>query len=79
MSEDFKKLAAFGLIIGVFTSTYVTFLGTGVKQVFFTENFYINWFSLIPKAYIVVTPFILITGPIVKKLVDRLFNLRKSS
>jgi len=79
ISEDFKKLAAFGLIIGVFTSSYVTFLGTGVKQGFFTENFFPNWISLIPKAYIVVTPFILLTGPIVRKLVDKLFSIGKSN
>ncbi|HQU96317.1 MAG TPA: DUF2798 domain-containing protein [Saprospiraceae bacterium] len=64
-------------MIGVLTSSYVTFLGTGIKQGLFTDDFFVNWFSLIPKAYIVVTPFILLTGPLVRKVVDKIFDWRK--
>lgn len=77
MNREFKKLALFGIIIAVFTSTYVTFLGTGLKQGFFTDGFWINWLKLIPKAYIIVLPFILITGPLVRRLVDRIFGDHK--
>ncbi len=77
MSKEFKKLAAFGFIISFFTSTYVTFLGTVLKQGFATEDFFSNWISLIPKAYLAVLPFVLITGPIVRKLVDKLFDRNK--
>jgi hypothetical protein len=52
----------------------VTFLGTGLKQGFFTDGFWVNWLTLMPKAYIIVLPFILITGPLVRRLVDRIFG-----
>ena len=78
MNRELKKLALFGIIISAFTSTYVTFLATGVKQGFFTEGFWINWIKLIPKAYIAVLPFVLITGPIVRKWVDRIFGDHES-
>jgi hypothetical protein len=74
MTTELKKLALFAIIIGAFTSTYVTFLGTGLNQGFFTDGFWINWFKLIPKAYIIVLPFLLIVGPFVRKIVDRVFN-----
>lgn len=75
MTTEFKKLLAFGVIISLLTSTYVTFLGTIVTQGFFTEGLLSNWLVLIPKAYIAVLPFVLITGPIVRKVVDKLFAL----
>jgi hypothetical protein len=54
MNRELKKLAVFGIIIAAFTSSYVSFLSTGVKQGFFTHRFWINWLQLIPKAYIIV-------------------------
>lgn len=77
MSKEFKKLAIFGIIISLLTSTYVTFLGTILKQGFATENFFSNWLNLIPKAYVAVLPFVLITGPLIRKLVDKLFDRNK--
>jgi hypothetical protein len=77
MSKEFKKLAAFGIIISLLTSAYVTFLGTILKQGFATENFVNNWLNLVPKAYLAVLPFVLITGPLVRKLVDKLFDKNK--
>ena len=74
MNTEFKKLATFGIIISFLTSAYVTFLGTILKQGLATENFLGNWISLIPKAYLAVLPFVLITGPFVRKLVERMFN-----
>jgi len=73
MSNEFKKLAVFGLIISLLTSTYVSFLGTIVRQGFGTDNFVYNWLSLVPKAYLAVLPFVLITGPLVRRFVDWLF------
>lgn len=73
MSTEFKKLVVFGFIISLLTSTYVTFLGTVLKQGFGTKDFMHNWLSLIPQAYIVVLPFVLVTGPLVKCLVEWLF------
>lgn len=73
MSQELKKLATFGIIISFLTSAYVSFLGTVLQQGFGTENFVNNWMLLIPKAYFTVLPFVLITGPLVRKLVDWLF------
>jgi hypothetical protein len=77
MNREFKKLVLFGIIIAVFTTTYVTFLGTGLKQGFFTNGFFSNWMKLIPRAYLAVLPFILITGPLIRKLVDIIFGDHK--
>jgi hypothetical protein len=77
MNRELQKLIVFGAIIAVFTSAYVTFLDTGLKQGFFTDGFWLKWLTLIPKAYIIVLPFILITGPLVRKLVDRIFGDHK--
>ncbi|SFF49467.1 DUF2798 domain-containing protein [Thermoflexibacter ruber] len=73
MSNEFKRLALFGIIISLLTSTYVSFLGTIFKQGFGTENLVYNWLSLVLKAYIAVLPFVLITGPLVRRLADWIF------
>jgi hypothetical protein len=74
MSRELKKLALFGVIISLLTSAYVTFLQTGLKRGFFTDGFWANWLNIMPKAYIILLPFILITGPLIRKLVDRIFG-----
>jgi hypothetical protein len=74
MNTELKKLAVFGLLISLFTSTYISFLGTVVRQGFGTDNFIYNWLSLVPKAYLAVLPFVLITGPLVRRFVDWLFS-----
>jgi hypothetical protein len=73
MTTEFKKLLAFGIIISLLTSTYVTFLGAVLKQGLFSEHFFINWFSQIPKTYLFVLPFVLTTGPLVRKAIDFVF------
>jgi len=78
MSRELKKLALFGIIIALFTSTYATFLQTGLKQGFFTDGFWINWLRIIPKAYLALLPFILITGPLARKIVDIFFGDHKN-
>ena len=77
MSLEFKKLATFGFIISLLTSTYVTFIATLLKQGFLTEHFFSNWVTLIPKAYLAVLPFVLITGPLVRRLVEKIFKQTK--
>jgi len=73
MTTEFKKLLAFGIIISLLTSTYVTLLGTIVRQGLFTNHFMVNWMVQIPKTYIFVLPFVLLTGPLVRKVVDLIF------
>jgi hypothetical protein len=73
-----KKLVAFGVIISLFTSVYTTFLGTIIRQGFFTEDFFSNWLALLPKAYLAILPFVLITGPLVRNMVERIFKNAKS-
>ena len=79
MNRELKKLALFGVIISLLTSAYVTFLQTGMKQGFFTNDFWNNWLKIIPKAYLILLPFILITGPLVRKLVDITFGDHKKT
>jgi len=79
MSNEFNKLAVFGLIISLLTSTYVSFLATIARQGFGTENFIDNWLGLVPKAYLAVLPFVLITGPLVRRFVDWMFIKLKTN
>jgi len=74
MKPELKKLIVFGVIITVFTSTYASFLNTIVKQGFFTDNFLVNWLSMIPKTYGLLLPFVLIMGRITSALVERMFR-----
>lgn len=73
MTTEFKKLLAFGIIISLLTSTYVTLLGTIAKQGFYSDQFIMNWIYQIPKTYLLILPFVLITGPLVRKTVDLIF------
>jgi len=74
MKKEIKKLIVFGLIITLFTSAYAAFLNTIMKQGFLTDHFLINWLSLIPRTYLLLLPFVLITGPVTRALVDRMFS-----
>lgn len=74
MKTEFKKLLAFGVIISLLTSAYVSLLGTIAKQGLFTDQFIWNWISQIPKTYLLVLPFVLISGSLVRKLVDYTFS-----
>ena len=77
MKTEFKKLIVFGVIISFFTSAYAAFLNTVMKQGFLTDHFLVNWLSLIPKTYLFLLPFVLITGPVIRALVDRMFRKGK--
>ncbi len=74
MTSEFKKLLAFGITISLLTSAYVTLLGTIAKQGLFSDQFIMNWISQIPKTYLLVLPFVLISGPLVRKLIDYSFQ-----
>ena len=77
MKTATKKLIVFVLIISLFTSTYASFLATIMKQGFLTDHFYINWLILIPRTYLFMFPFVLITGPITSTWVDKMFENNK--
>lgn len=74
MTIELKKLIVFGVIITFFTSAYMTFLSTGFHQGFFTSHFLANWLMLIPKSYLYLLPFVLVSGLVTRKLVERLFR-----
>lgn len=74
MKTEIKKLIVFGIIIAFFTSAYAAFLNTIMKQGFLTDHFFVNWLSLIPKTYLFLLPFVLIAGPVIRALVERMFR-----
>lgn len=73
MKKATKKLIVFGVVIALFTSVYAAFLNTVMKQGFLTHDFFFNWVSAIPKTYLLMLPFVLITGRMVGILVDKMF------
>jgi len=77
MKTEFKKSIAFAVIISLLTSTYAAFLSTIMRQGLFTDHFLINWVNQIPRIYLFILPFVLITGPLVKAIVDRMFRNQK--
>jgi len=74
MKTELKKLIVFGVIIAFFTSAYAAFLNTIMKQGFLTDHFFANWLGLIPKTYLLLLLFVLITGPVIRALVDKMFR-----
>jgi Protein of unknown function (DUF2798) len=74
MKTSIKKVIVFGVIIVFFTSAYAALLNTIMKQGFLTDHFFINWVSHIPRTYLFLLPFVLITGPATRALVERMFR-----
>lgn len=74
MKPELKKLIVFGVIVTFFTSIYTSFLNTIMKQGFLTDDFLVNWLSMIPKTYLLLLPFVLISGRFTSALVDRMFR-----
>jgi len=74
MKTAIKKVIVFGVIITFFTSVYAALLNTLMKQGFLTDHFFVNWLSLIPRIYLFLLPFVLITGPVIRALVDKMFR-----
>ena len=77
MKTESKKSIVFAAIISLLTSTYAAFLKTIMEQGISSEHFVINWFRQIPKIYLFILPFVLITGPFVKALVTWIFRNEK--
>jgi hypothetical protein len=77
MKTELKKLIVFGVIITFFTSVYTAFLNTIMKQGFSDDHFLVNWLSLVPKTYLLLLPFVLVTGRITSIWVNRMFRNEK--
>jgi L-cystine uptake protein TcyP (sodium:dicarboxylate symporter family) len=74
MKQELKKLIVFGVII---TSAYTAFLNTLMKQGLPGGHFISDWLSLIPKTYVLLLPFVLVTGRLTSILVERIFRNTK--
>jgi hypothetical protein len=74
MKARFKKVILIRMITSFLTSIYTSLFATLMKQEFLSKHFFINWLSLIPRIYIVLLPFVLITAPFVEILVDKIFR-----
>jgi hypothetical protein len=77
MKIGFKKAIVTRLIISFFTSVYAAFLNILMKQEFFSAHFFIKWLKLVPRIYVLLLPFVLIVGPVVEFLVDKMFSVKK--
>lgn len=71
-----KKKIAFALIMGSITTAIISFTLI-VINVGFSEKFLRIWLKSWGLAYLVVIPAILIIGPVIQKLVDKLFGDKK--
>lgn len=78
MKREFTKLIVFGALVTFFTSLYTAFLTTVMKQGFLSDRFFINWVILIPRTYVLLLPFVLIVGPLVRAWVEKLFRNRET-
>jgi aliphatic nitrilase len=70
-----QKAIVARIIISFFTSAYAAFLNTLMKQEFLSGHFFVNWLNLVPKIYLLLLPFVLIMGPVVEILVDKIFRI----
>jgi hypothetical protein len=77
MKTELKKLIVFGVIISFLTSVYTAFLITIMKQDLLSDHFMRNFLRLIPRTYLFLLPFVLITGPIIRSLVERMFRIKR--
>ena len=77
MKKEFKKAVVFGAIISFLTSSYASLLKTLMSQGFLSDHFLVNWLKEIPGFYLFILPFVLITGPLVRMLVDKMFRNEK--
>ncbi len=68
-----KNKIAFALIMGIVTTGIISFTLISVN-IGYTELFLKIWIKSWGIAYLVVIPAILIVGPRIQKLVDKLFN-----
>jgi hypothetical protein len=70
-----KNKIAFAMIMGIVTTGIISFTLISVN-IGFTPNFMKIWLKSWGIAYLVVIPAILIIGPRIQKLVNRLFPVK---
>lgn len=70
MKTDRKKLLLFAVIIGLLNSVYVSLVSSVAHYGWRDLAFVGPWLHQIPIAYAIVLPFLLLTGPPVRKLID---------
>lgn len=68
-----KKKIAFALIMGIITTGIISFTLISIN-IGFGDQFLRIWLRSWSLAYMVVIPAILIIGPLVEKIVDRLLG-----
>ncbi len=68
-----KNKIVFALIMGIVTTGIISFTLISVN-IGFTERFLKIWLRSWGMAYLVVIPAILIVGPLIQKLVDKLLK-----
>jgi hypothetical protein len=66
-----KNKIAFALVMGIVTTGIISFTLI-VINIGFTERFLNTWLRSWAVAYLVVVPAILILGPVIQKLIDRI-------
>jgi hypothetical protein len=73
-----KNKIIFALMMGIITTAIISFTLISVN-IGYTEKFLKIWLKPWGMAYIVAIPAILIIGPMIQKLVDRLLNEKNAS
>jgi uncharacterized membrane protein YqjE len=71
-----KQKIAFALIMGVITTGIISFTLISIN-IGFIDAFFKIWLRSWAMAYMVVIPAILLIGPMVQSLVDKLFKMEK--
>ena len=71
MNTQLKQRIAFALLMGVVTTGIISFVILALN-LGFTERFVIAWMRSWAIAYVIVIPAILVIGPRVQSLVDRI-------
>jgi len=71
-----KQKIAFALIMGIITTGIISFTLISVN-IGFSDAFFRIWLRSWAMAYLVVIPAILVIGPFVQSIVDRLFKEEK--
>jgi hypothetical protein len=73
-----KQKIAFALLMGIVTTCIISFTLVAIN-VGFTEQFTFIWLRSWGIAYLVVIPAILLIGPLVQRVVNRLFPEKKET
>jgi hypothetical protein len=71
MNTQLKRRIVFALLMGIITTGIISFAILGVN-LGFTERFVLAWLRSWAIAYVIVIPAILVIGPRLQSLVDRL-------